>query len=547
MNDKDDKSKNKNENGPDHDFSITRFDKPETDISIAMQYDIGSTKIIITKDGRYFAIPPEISKDAENIFKKLMNNIFESLPPQVETNEKIEVVSRHLENEAVQTNDIDVWQKEKAIIEYYLTRDLVGYGIIDVLMNDPYIEDIICSREGRSIGIIHKKFSEYVMLQTNIQFATSQQLDDFIMIVSRRLKKPPTTSSPIVYSSTSSNDRITIIWKDKVSPLGSSFAIRKFPTEPYTITHLIESGVISVDIAAYLWMLIDATPFLLVIGETGSGKTTAINALMCLSNPRMHIIVLEDTRELMIPHYWVEYNTTFEDQHARQKNNHDITYMDLIRSALRRKPHFMIVGEVRGEETREMFQGATTGHGTLSSFHASGAPEALARLKSDPINITDNQLMNLWGILHLSKIRTIKGKNARRMMSYSEIYIDENNENSDGGKNSSSSSSNVRVQEVFGYDSKHDSFTPEKLEDVISLSKNKNRMIRRLGIENIATEFLKRKALLNKCVKQKAYTIKEVQKIISKCYSGSALTNDIGSHSNDNGNDKNENNNNIYS
>lgn len=493
-------------------FSIIRFDKPETDIDIVMQYDVGATKIMIAADGRYFAIAPEISKKAESIFKKLMGNIFESLPPQADTNEKMQVVSKHLEAEAVHTADIDIWQKEKNTIEYYLTRDLIGFQIIDVLMNDPYIEDIICSRERKAIGIIHKKFPEHIMLKTNIMFANSQQLDDFIMIVSRRLKKPPTASSPIVYSSTSTHDRITIIWKDKISPLGSSFAIRKFPAEPYTITHLIESGVMSLDVAAYLWMLIDATPFLLIIGETGSGKTTAINALMCLSNPRMHVIVLEDTRELMIPHYWVEYNTTFEDQHARQKNIHDITYMDLIRSALRRKPHFMIVGEVRGEEAREMFQGATTGHGTLSSFHASGPQEAIARLKSDPINVTENQLMNLWGILHISKTKTVHGKNARRMMSYSEIFIDDDEK--------------MQIQNVFDYDSQNDSFTPSKFEDIIRNSKNKHRIIRRLGIRNIATEFLKRRALLKKCIDQKAYTIKQVQKIIVKGYSGAILHED---------------------
>ena len=95
------------------------------------------------------------------------------------------------------------------------------------------------------------------------------------------------------YCSTKNNDRITITWKNEISRPGSTLAIRKFPKKPYTITHLLESKVISPLMAAYVWIMNDARSFSFIVGETGSGKTTAINALVCMSNPRWHILTIE--------------------------------------------------------------------------------------------------------------------------------------------------------------------------------------------------------------------------------------------------------------
>jgi len=497
-------------------FSITRLSRPRPESNIAMQYDVGCAQVIITDDAEYYVIPPEMSKNAETVFQRLMGNIFESLS-ETSTDHIIFRISEHLETEAKKSTDFAVWEKEKSIIEYYLKQELVGFQLIDVPMNDPYLEDIICTRYDKAIGVIHKKFHDKIMLKTNITFGTSEKLDGFIQTISSRLGKPPSSARSIVYCATPQNHRITFTWKDKISPMGSSFAIRKFPKEPYVITHLLKDGVLSVELAAYLWMLIDANPFLLVIGETGSGKTTMINALMCLSNPRWHVIVIEDIRELDIPNYWTEYSVTYEDPHSKMESNFDIHMMDLVKMALRKKPHFMIVGEVRGEEAREMFQGATTGHGTITSFHASGPSEALTRLRSKPINITENQLMNLWGILHITKLKTRKGKFARRAMSFSEVYVEENNSrNTDNVGNNFSS--NIKFQQVFVYDEEKDSIFPKKIEEIIKNSKNVYRASRLIGVEDIVTELQKRKHLLEQCVKEDAYTVKQVLAITSKCY-----------------------------
>ncbi len=179
--------------------------------------------------------------------------------------------------------------------------------------------------------------------------------------------------------------------------------------------------------------------------------------------------------------------------------------MDLVRMALRKKPHFVLIGEVRGEETREMFQGAVSGHGAMTSFHAAGVPEAFARLRSEPINITDNQLMNLWGVLHISNLKTQSGQTARRMLTYAELYVD-----GDDGR--------IRHQTVFGYDHKTDTIMPRSSAEIINNSRRIRYAADRSGVQDIAAELDRRKELLQECIDAGAYTVREVFDVTSRCY-----------------------------
>ncbi len=372
---------------------------------------------------------------------------------------------------------------------------------IDPLMEDPNIEDIICTRWDRSIGVIHRHHSDLVMLHTNITFGTDERLDAWIQRISSRYGDPPTYAYPIQGYSTEKQHRIAIVGLDRVSKEGGSFAIRKFPEKPYVITHLLESKVLTIEMAAYLWMLIDATPFLLIIGETGSGKTTLINALMCMSDPRLHVMVIEDTRELQLPHYWAEYTVTS----AESVVNNPITLMDLVRLSLRKKPHFVLIGEVRGEETREMFQGATTGHGAMTSFHAAGSNEAIARLSSDPLNINSNQLMNLWGMIHVSKIRNKDGKIVRRVIDYDEIAYPDRK---------------IETRNVFHYDYDADKVGPDDYQGIVKKTAKLQYAATRAGVAeaDIESDLLRRQELLKECMSKKAYDIKDVFEITSKFY-----------------------------
>lgn len=481
-------------------FSIAKFQTDDCTNLAEKPYTINGATVYITTDGRYLVSEPKLSRTAEKIWGRLMDNLYYSYSDS-QKDHIVQSVKDRLEDEAKQTAVLDTYNKEREAIEYYLIRDIAGYRELDVLMNDPGIEDIICTRFDREVAIIHKNHLEQEMLKTNIRFQTQETFDNLLQIISQRQGHAPTTSKPIVYCSTPNNDRITITWKNEISHPGSTLAIRKFPREPYTITHLLDAGVLSTLMAAYVWIMNDARSFSFIVGETGSGKTTAINALVCMSHPRWHILTIEEVRELTIPHFWKEHLVTRSSPHL-VKSDYDIDIAGLGMAALRKKPHYVIVGEVRGPEVQQLFQIALTGHGCVSSIHAPSAHDLLVRLGGDQMRVTPTQQKSISYLLNIQKIKTKNGKIARKATSITEITGD----------------AEPQLYELFAYDPRNDTFAPGTIDELLGSSKRLDSAIRFLGITDIAQDIEKRIHLLQECLRCKAYDVRRVFDIISRYY-----------------------------
>src|SRR5438876_3923149 len=176
-----------------------------------------------------------------------------------------------------------------------------------------------------------------------------------------------------------------------VTKRGSSFTIRRFRENPFTPLDLVRFKTMSPEMMAYLWLAIENGQSMLICGGTASGKTTTLNAILLFIPPQMKIVSIEDTRELNLPHEnWVPLLTRagFGGKSAHTgKAAGEIDMFDLLTAALRQRPQYMMIGEVRGPEAFVVFQAMATGKSAYTTFHADDVQAMVHRLENDPINL----------------------------------------------------------------------------------------------------------------------------------------------------------------
>jgi flagellar protein FlaI len=131
--------------------------------------------------------------------------------------------------------------------------------------------------------------------------------------------------------------------------------------------------------------------------------------------PRAKVLTIEDTRELSLYHdNWLSSVT------RERMGDSDITMYDLLRSALRHRPEFIIVGEVRGEEAITLFQAMNTGHTTFSTMHADSVQTVINRLENEPINVPRPMVTSL-DILWVQVLGRSGEERVRRAKTVAEI------------------------------------------------------------------------------------------------------------------------------
>lgn len=274
-------------------------------------------------------------------------------------------------------------------IKYYLVINYLGYGLVTFPLADENVEDISCISPGREIRVWHKRFNDKGWLKTNIVLSDAE-LERLIFKFSFRTGRSISLLTPVLEGVLPEGYRVTALYRRELSPMGSNFTIRKFRSKPYTILELVDRGFMNSWLAAVLWRILELKKFMFIIGPSGSGKTTLLNALANLIHPNSKIISIEDIQELHLPYHpgWKPL-VTREGGYAR-----DYTIFDLVRIALRERADYILLGESRGEEARLIFQGAATGHGCLTTFHASTLDELIARLVAKPISV-DREMLDL--------------------------------------------------------------------------------------------------------------------------------------------------------
>jgi len=383
-------------------------------------------------------------------------------------------------------------------IEYYLERNIAGYGKIDPLMADPNIEDISCNGVGKPIYLWHRKYEN---IKTNIFFKDKEELDNFVMKLVHKAGKHVSIAYPTVDATLPGKHRLAVYYKNEVTPFGTSFTIRKFREDPLTIIDLINNETISLEVAAYLWMLCENKFSSMIIGATGAGKTTALNAIAGLIHPEQKIITVEEVAEInLLRENWV---SSIARAGFGVENTGEISLYSLIKAAVRHRPDWIIVGEVRGEEAYVLFQALATGHGGLCTMHAEDAETAIKRLTQPPMNIPNNiiPLMNCVISVKHVKAPILVGyghrRSKRKFVKVSEV-IEANS-----------------IHDVFVWDNSTDDYVDDLMNSYL-FAKIADKWS--LPVKYVYEEFERRKSVLRYLVEKNIRSYRSIAKFLVRFY-----------------------------
>jgi len=275
---------------------------------------------------------------------------------------------------------IEVNQQTYNAIRYRLNRDIVGFGPLEPVMRDTQNEDI------HVIGPheCHVDHGTFGMMPTTVDFGTLDEFDSWLRNMGERIGDPVSDSDPIVDSTLPDGSRVNIIYSDDVSIKGPSMTIRQGEGVPLSINQITNWNTLSPRLSAYLWLCPENEQTVFVVGETASGKTTTLNAILSYIPRDAKIYTAEDTAEVLPPHDTWQQLMTREGEEGSE-----VDMFDLVAAALRSRPDYIIVGEVRGAEGRMAFQAAQTGHPVMLTFHASDIVSMIQRFTSEPINVPE--------------------------------------------------------------------------------------------------------------------------------------------------------------
>jgi archaeal flagellar protein FlaI len=459
---------------------------------------------------KYALLEPTLTKREKERLEELKSILWDELSINSKSfkdkNDSKEFLKQRIIETAVKYG-ISVDGNTLGKFHYYIARDFLGFGKIDGIMRDENIEDVSCDGIDSPVFVWHRK---YESIPSNVVFPTAPELENFVFKLAYLCGRHISIAQPILDGTLTDGSRAQVTYGTEVTPKGSTFTIRKFKKSPLTITDLIIYKALSSEIAAYYWFLIENRHSVLIGGDIGGGKTSMLNAISLFIRPTLKIVSIEDTQEIRLPHKNWELMVTRQGLGTGagavgENGIGSISMFDLLRAALRQRPDFIIVGEIRGEEAYALFQAMATGHLGLTTVHAEHVQGVLHRLTTKPMNIPKTQVENLNAISIVRRL-VVNNISLRRTISVSEM-VGWDKEKDD-----------FKIQEIFRWDTEKDVYIKTGRSPLL------DRIAAQWGYEpeEIDQELKMRQTILDFMVRRHIRSYEDVSKLVLDYFSDPA-------------------------
>src|SRR3989344_6826784 len=361
-------------------FTFTRLmSQLPSNAKFVDQYELGEEdKVVVTilkkeNDSKYIyhLMPPEYSLTEEHhLLLNLARNVLTEHRPKAEeftdpdrTREVFFNISKDLLQELARTKSIGLSNRELNRLARILVRYTIGFGLIEVLLMDNKLQDIVLNAP---IGqnYIFVRHSEYDECVTNI-IPSYEDADSWAAKLRLQSGRALDEANPILDTDlTFKNTRARIAAITRpLSPHGLAYAFRRHRDDPWTLPSFIKNKMINSFGAGLLSFLIAGGRTMLIAGTRSSGKTSLLGSLMLEIMPKNRIIVVEDTMELAVDAMRkIGYDILrMKVRSALVKGNNEVEASEGIRASLRLGDSALIVGEVRSDEAKALYEAMRVG------------------------------------------------------------------------------------------------------------------------------------------------------------------------------------------
>ncbi len=323
----------------------------------------------------------DTARDNRQLMDELCQRVHRRLLAETEfpmlqrmTDEQLRMRVQEIADGELAQRGITLTAKAREQLVQEVMNEVVGYGPIQPLVDDPAISEIMVNGPHQVFVEINGK-----LVLTDRKFIDDEHVMRVIDRIVSPLGRRVDESMPMVDARLPDGSRVNVI----IPPLalnGPCITIRKFARVPLTPEKLVELGTMSEEMCIFLEAAVKARLNILVSGGTGSGKTTTLNALSSFIPAHERIITIEDAAELQLQQ---DHVVTLESRPPNIEGKGEITIRQLVRNALRMRPDRIVVGEVRGAEALDMLQAMNTGHdGSMSTLHSNSPRDTLSRLET---------------------------------------------------------------------------------------------------------------------------------------------------------------------